>query len=241
MAKHETQDVSRRSLLRRAGVTAAVAVPAAIGFSQWSQAHAAKGVARVAASAVAPAQRVTASEQQIARAIMDSKSAFLEIQQDENAHVTYLQKALSSSARPKPTFKGLEQSSATAFVTLSRAFENTGVGAYLLGAGAITDKNNLAAAATILTIEARHSGFLDYISGQPLGPNGAFDKPIAQADIVTAVSPFIASLNGGPDPAGQLKSDTDILNFALLLEFLESEFYNINVPKFASQVANGNG
>jgi hypothetical protein len=44
--------------------------------------------------------------------------------------------------------------------------------------------------------------------------------------------PFIASLNGGPDPTKPLRNDTDILNFALLLEYLEASFYNANVPKF---------
>jgi len=49
---------------------------------------------------------------------------------------------------------------------------------------------------------------------------------------VVAVSPFIASLNSGPDPASTLSNDTDILHLALLLENLEATFYNTNVPKF---------
>ena len=32
------------------------------------------------------------------------------------------------------------------------------------------------------------------------------------------------------DPSKPLKSDIDILNFALLLEYLEATFYDINVP-----------
>ena len=119
-----------------------------------------------------------------------------------------------------------------AFANVSKALENTGVGAYLLAAPSIASKDYLAAAGSILTIEARHAGFIDVLLGQPISPNGAFDKPIAQADIVAAASPFIANLNGGGDPAAPLMNDVDILNFALLLEYLEAEFYNVNVPKF---------
>ncbi|HLX59146.1 MAG TPA: ferritin-like domain-containing protein [Ktedonobacteraceae bacterium] len=163
---------------------------------------------------------------------LSSEQAFQEIRKDEDAHVTFLVGALGSAARPKPSFKGLRQDDLEDFVNLSRVFENVGVGAYLMAAPAISSKGILAAAGSILTIEARHAGYLDALTGMPLSPNGAFDKPISQAQIVADVSPFIASLNGGPDPSKPLKNDVDILNFALLLEYLEATYYDINVPKF---------
>jgi hypothetical protein len=160
-----------------------------------------------------------------------SKQIFHEIMKDENEHVKFLQDNLKSAARPKPTFQKLEQADIQSFVNLSHTLENVGVGAYLFAAPAVSQKTILAAAGSILTIEARHAGFLGGLLQKPLSVNGAFDKPLTQAEIVKAASPFIASLNGGPDPSAPLKSDVDILNFALLLEFLEAEFYNVNVPK----------
>lgn len=232
--KSASAHLSRRTMLRRSAAVAAVAAPlgllAACGEAT-TRAVSSKGPTILAARRASVETPRTSYP----------SAPFQEIQQDENAHVQFLQGALGSSARPEPTFKGLEASDIGTFATLSRTFENVGVGAYLFGASAISDKNTLLKAATILTVEARHAGFLDELTGKALSPSGAFDKPLTQSDIVTAVSPFVASLNGGPDPSGALKSDTDILNFALLLEFLEAKFYNINVPKFFNGSVPGNG
>jgi ferritin-like protein len=161
------------------------------------------------------------------------KSAFREIMNDEAEHVSFFEVALEKAGapvRPKPRFKGLALSNQGDFITMAGTLENIGVGAFLLAIPAISDKKYMAAAASIVTIEARHAGFVNALLGKPLGPNGAFDKPISHAEILKAASPFIESLNGGPDPADALDNDTVILNFALLLEHLEAEFYRVNVP-----------
>jgi hypothetical protein len=127
--------------------------------------------------------------------------------------------------------KGLAHTEVDDFIAMSCMLENAGVGAFLMAMPAISDKNYTAAAASIVTIEARHAGFVNALLGKPLSENGAFDKPTSHATIVESVSPFIESLNGGSDPADELNSDPVILNFALLLEHLEAEFYRINVPR----------
>jgi len=222
---------SRRTFLRGSLVGAAIVVPSGL--------LAACGASATGSGGPTPGPTSTAGGQQQAapmalRSLTDSKQAFTEIMNDENQHVTFLQAALKSAARPKPTFKNIMQMDIQSFANVSQALENVGVGAYLMAAPAVKDKTILAAAGSILTIEARHAGFLDALLQKPLSASGAFDKPMTQADIVNAASPFIDSLNGGPDPSAPLKSDTDILNFALLLEFLEAEFYSTNVPKFFS-------
>ena len=162
------------------------------------------------------------------------ESAFREIMDDEAKHVSFFAAALKKAGAPvppKPTFRGLEQSNQSDFIAMSGILENTGVAAFLMAMPAIKDKKYLAAAESIVTIEARHAGFVNALLAKPLSESGAFDKPISHAELLKAVSPFIESLNGGPDPADALDNDTVILNFALLLEHLEAEFYRINVPR----------
>ena len=168
---------------------------------------------------------------------------FASIKQHEGAHVDYLVKALGTAARPKPNFANLLQKNFIAFATTAQALENTGVGAYLGAAPAISNADILAAAGSIMTIEARHAGYLNSFLHDPItasssddDSNSNFDMPLTVADIVAAVTPFVVDLNGGPPltysttPSAQ--NDIAILNFALALEYLERDFYDLNVPKF---------
>ena len=160
------------------------------------------------------------------------KNAFTEIMNDEALHVSFFKTALTQAGatpRPKPTFKRLAQANLMDFATMSGMLENTGVAAFLTVMPAISNRDYTAAAVSIVTIEARHAGFVNAVLGKPLSGDGAFDKPTSHAEVIKAVSPFIESLNGGPNPAAD--NDIAILDFALLLEYLEAEFYSINVPK----------
>jgi hypothetical protein len=164
---------------------------------------------------------------------------FRDIRKHENDHVAYLVKALGNRARPKPTFKNLRQKSILQFRQVSQALENTGVGAYLGATPAITSKEVLAAAASVALIEARHAGFLnvlnsDRITDQPVirVMNQSFETPLTPEQVRRAAGPFIANLNGGPPVDFNPGDDISILNYALALEYLEAEFYNINVPRF---------
>lgn len=234
-----SRSMSRRSLVRATLVTGAIVGPmgAVVAMARGQRSITAP---RLVASANEESLKASAAaKQQPLQGIGAAGPQFVEIQTDEDAHVQFLVQALGSSARPKPSFKGLNAPDIETFAKDSMAFENVGVGAYLMAAPAISSKDYLKAAGSILTIEARHAGFLDVLLGMPISANGAFDKPLTQSAIVSAVSPFIASLNGGPDPSGTLSNDTDILNFALLLEYLEATFYDTNVPKFYGTTGRG--
>lgn len=163
---------------------------------------------------------------------------FREIQADENAHVEFILFTLGAAARPRPTFKGLEAPDFTTFLAMSVAFENTGVGAYHGAAPFIFDRGTLSAAVSIAEVESYHSGYLNTLVNQPIVPGGtSFAQPLVQQQVVAALTPYIASLNGGMAPGFDTTTrseanDVSIVNYALVAEFLEQEFYNINVPKF---------
>jgi len=163
--------------------------------------------------------------------------AFKEIQNDENVHVSFLVTALGSRARPKPTFQGLTSPDVVSFVRTSAALENTGVAAYNGAAPIIFDRGILANAASIALVEAYHSGYLNTLRGAFIVPGAAAFAPVYTIELVmTAIAGNLVNLNGGPpltfSTTPSAENDIAILNFALALEFLEQEFYNINVPRF---------
>ena len=166
---------------------------------------------------------------------------FKAIQTHENAHVEFLVNALGASARPSPEFVDLTQETMVDFVLTSRALENTGVGAYLGAAPYISSSGYLAAAGSILTIEARHSGYINVLlnllmTDNVYGNHQSFELPLTQDLVINLAGPFIANLNGGPplsfSTTPSPANDIAILNFALALEYLEAAFYNTNVPIF---------
>ncbi len=84
-----------------------------------------------------------------------------EILNDEMLHVKFLRTALGAMAVAEPAINlgalGIGFASQAEFLTLSRAFEDTGVSAYA-GAATLLTGNNLQAAAQILATEAYHAG-----------------------------------------------------------------------------------
>lgn len=165
----------------------------------------------------------------------------------ENAHLpAVIQRiqALGGTPRPKPTFKNLLQPNVVAFASLSQVFENVGTGAGFAAGPAIFSKQVLAFAVSINTIEARHAGYLNSLfddsqTASVFGQDQDFETPLTPDDVMQLAAPYIASLNGGPaptySPTPSRNNDIAVLNFALLIEYLENEFYNLNVPKFFPQ------
>jgi hypothetical protein len=105
----------------------------------------------------------------------------------ENAHVKFLKGALGSAAvaQPKFDFKGTTTDMAK-FTATSQVLEDTGVEAYLGQVGNISSKTILAAAGSILPVEARHAGWIRDINGVSGAPT-AFQAAKSKAQILAAV------------------------------------------------------
>ena len=125
-----------------------------------------------------------------------------------------------------------------AFAQAAAAFENTGAGTYAGALFAIQQTDEyFPLAAGITTVEARHAGWLNSILNEPLVPNFfPSDTTIPQSVALSHVDPFIEHLNGSEPSFNPVQaSDPNnfaILDFLLLLEYVETAFYQVNVAKF---------
>jgi hypothetical protein len=118
----------------------------------------------------------------------------------EATHVTALHKTIKSlHGKPvkKPTFdfKGTTKDQGK-FLATSFVLENTGVKAYLGQAGRLKSKALLGAAASIVTVEARHASAAAVLNAgagaygggsKGITPNGAFDSAASMKAILGAV------------------------------------------------------
>jgi hypothetical protein len=106
---------------------------------------------------------------------------------DENAHVAALKKALGSKAVKSPKFAfGKAVTDKATFAATAYVLENTGVHAYLGQAGNIANPAYLLVAASIVTVEARHSGAIGIYLGKAIAPT-AFDTGLTAAQVLKAV------------------------------------------------------
>jgi Ferritin-like domain len=112
---------------------------------------------------------------------------------DEKQHVAALKgtvEKLGGKPVAKPKFD-FEYSGTSGFLKLAQTFEDTGVSAYNGAAPEIKSKEVLAAAGSIVQIEARHAAAIRLQNGEEPAPS-AFDSPLTEKQVLKAVEPFIA-------------------------------------------------
>ncbi len=102
---------------------------------------------------------------------------------------------------PETKFEETIDKGLMAVLNAAADVENLGAAAYLGQAGNIKNKDVLAAALAIHTVEARHAAALNQLVGRGFGgkgglkgtvPDGAFAKPMDMESVLAAVKPFLA-------------------------------------------------
>jgi hypothetical protein len=208
-------EASRRSFLRRSVLTGAAAGSAALLTTTKS------------------------AEAGFVGGFAHAAEHFREIQGNENAHVAFLLEVLGSAAFPRPHYVNLSPRTISEFADMSRTFENVGAKVYLGAIPVFSEPQILAHAGSIGAIEARQAGVINSLLGFPLSQDSEhFESPLTPPQVAEMAMGFFASpglvmaLAGAIQPTRSPANDIAILRFALSLEYLETTFYNLNVPRF---------
>jgi len=134
------------------------------------------------------------TEAQFAAAGYDSTfyANLKEISFDEYTHVSFLTSALKAAgATPvaECTY-AFGVTSVASFIATAAVLEGVGVTAYLGAAASISNKQYLAAAGSILTVESRHSAYLRSALKESPYPQ-SFDVPLDFNEVYSLAAPFI--------------------------------------------------
>jgi hypothetical protein len=113
----------------------------------------------------------------------------------ERQHVDTLTAAIGklggrAAQPPKPDFPLRDR---VAILRAAQRLENLGAAAYLGQAARIQDREILAAALSIHSVEARHAATLNTILGKDITPTGAFAKPASMEEVLPVIQLFIAA------------------------------------------------
>jgi Ferritin-like domain len=122
-----------------------------------------------------------------------AKTLAMSFGDEEAEHVAALTKAITAAggkpvAKPKFAFPVTDQAS---FLKLAYVLENTGVGAYNGAGPSIMNKEYLAAAGSIVQVEARHAAAIALLTGAQITPSGAFDLPLSKSQVLAKAGPLI--------------------------------------------------
>jgi hypothetical protein len=212
-----TVDARRRSFLRLAGMTAVAAVAFGVDVPglRLNEAFAQSGAVDLGGGDVGVLNYAYALEQLEAAFYTQviatpyggmnayERSVLRDIRDHEIAHRAFFAKALGRNRIPdlQPNFTAVNFADRRSVITTASTFEDLGVSAYNGGGAAIRNPAYLAAAGSIVSVEARHAAILrDIIS--PLSSNFAggdvvdwsgLDVARPPSQVLAIAAPFIAT------------------------------------------------
>ncbi len=138
------------------------------------------------------------------RAVADIAKKFGETEQAHVDALTQTARQLGGepAAQPETNFQEVLAGGVDMVLETAATIENVGAAAYLGQAGRIKDKEILAAALSIHSVEARHAAALNQLVGRGFQggennlegsiPDGAFAEPLDMDAVLEQIQPFLA-------------------------------------------------
>jgi Ferritin-like domain len=205
--------ISRRHVLKWSGITAAVAVGSSLlpnfGISAALAADLGEGDIGVLNYAYALEQLEAAFYTMVVKTpygdISAEETSLLgDIKDHEVAHRDFLKKALGDKAIPdlEVDFSAVDFTSRKSVLTTAQTFEDLGVGAYNGAGKLIENPDYLAAAGTIVSIEARHAAAIRdllnmnsvaFAGDDVVDPKSGLDVAYTPAEVLPKADPFIVT------------------------------------------------
>jgi hypothetical protein len=143
-------------------------------------------------------QQAAASGQIKDKAVLALAKKFGDTEQQHVDALTGTIKQLGGTpaAKPKTAFDAVINAGEKKILQTAAAVDNLGAAAFLGHAGNFKNKDVLAAALSIHSVEARHAAALNQLIGKGFKgslPDGAFAVGMSMAQVLPQVKPFIAS------------------------------------------------
>ncbi|KAN0060273.1 hypothetical protein ACQY0O_007602 [Thecaphora frezii] len=114
------------------------------------------------------------------------------IGRDEAAHVDFLTAALGNASVAPCDYNFTGVIDVPSFLAMAQVLEGVGVSAYLGAARNITDKQYLADAASVLTVESRHASYIhSQLDREGNAIPAPFDTPLDFNQIYSLAAPFL--------------------------------------------------
>ncbi|EWC48913.1 hypothetical protein DRE_00218 [Drechslerella stenobrocha 248] len=174
----------------------------------------------------------------------DQIVALKKVGETEATHVTVLSDVISKipAVPVQPCTYNFGFTTAANMVATARILEAVGVSAYLGAAPLVTSKDVLAAAASIVTVEARHQTFILGASGELPIPQ-AFDAALGPLSVFTLAAAFIESCPEGSNLPFTAFPSLVIINAGSIKAGTPLKLADPNIPsaKFCAFTAGGVG